>query len=685
MAGAWRSLVGGGSGRGAFAAAVAVFVASCAAVLGIEERQGRGAAADAGGDGAVGAGTSGAGAAGGVAGAEAAAGAGGTAPAGGAAGSGGTGGDPSAACRARYATALECWDCVCARCDAEVVARCATDVDCEAFRQCALMVGCTDPADCASACQVDPVLAQGLMLCAGTTCLACVEGAPCLGSATCDIPGLTAGKGLCRSGRCELCLPNGEDLLCAQALGGSGRCCPFADGAFGICCDGGTGAGGTGGMDGGGACPTQNAACWLGAAGRGLCRGGACQPCNGPVDDGYCASAYGAGYGCCGFMECCQSGGADGGSCSPTQKSCGGSCVAIDDPSWGCSAAACGPPCSLPGAVAKCDGGSCVVEVCAAAFGDCDGISANGCESTLNDPVNCGACRSPCNPANAIGTCVGGTCVRGACFGGFADCDGLASNGCERDVTTTSACGGCNVACTNAHGTTACVSGACAPACSYGFGDCDGNPGNGCETGLSSPQNCGVCGRICAAPNAVASCPSDQCVVASCSPGRSDANGAFSDGCEAVCTATGAETCNGVDDDCNGFVDDGFAPVACEGPGMAGFAFGGASRCRRGTRPCGGGPCVGWVGPAAELCNGLDDDCDGTIDEDVPGTSQTCGATLAPCSPGMTACVGGALVCVGASGPQPEVCNGVDDDCDGAPDDGASCPGVTVCVAGACR
>ncbi len=79
-----------------------------------------------------------------------------------------------------------------------------------------------------------------------------------------------------------------------------------------------------------------------------------------------------------------------------------------------------------------------------------------------------------------------------------------------------------------------------------------------------------------------------------------------------VCDAKtpAAETCNGVDDDCNGFVDE-------ETDGEDCFVTNEFGACP-GKTLCGGEAgliCTGQV-PMAELCNGLDDDCDGLVDED---------------------------------------------------------------------
>jgi len=72
--------------------------------------------------------------------------------------------------------------------------------------------------------------------------------------------------------------------------------------------------------------------------------------------------------------------------------------------------------------------------------------------------------------------------------------------------------------------------------------------------------------------------------------------------------------------------------------------------------------------PAAETCNGHDDDCDGRTDEELP--TVTCG--LGVCQRTVPSCAdGGTFVCTpGDAGV--ERCNGLDDDCDGTPDNGIS-------------
>lgn len=81
--------------------------------------------------------------------------------------------------------------------------------------------------------------------------------------------------------------------------------------------------------------------------------------------------------------------------------------------------------------------------------------------------------------------------------------------------------------------------------------------------------------------------------------------------------------------------------------------------------------CVPNLAGAVELCNGIDDNCNGLIDEGDWGTI-TCG--VGACQRSFSKCISGVpnTRCVPLD-PTPEVCNGIDDDCNGIVDDGTVC------------
>jgi hypothetical protein len=234
----------------------------------------------------------------------------------------------------------------------------------------------------------------------------------------------------------------------------------------------------------------------------------------------------------------------------------------------------------------------------------CDGID-NNCNGKVDEGFDVGQ-----DCANGVGACqVAAKTVCSASFGSVVcggvvgkprmeTCDGIDNdcNGRVDDVPgqiggDSQNCGGCGIACpavTNS--SAACLMGGCVSMCATGFVDADRNPANGCECKLS--------------------------------------NG-------------GVEICDGLDNDCNGAVDEGVGALTYTGPaGTMGIGV-----CASGLQVCMGGrltdvrpPQV----PSTEFCDGLDNDCNGKVDDgfDLMNDSKNCGGCGIVCAPGM-ACLQG--------------------------------------------
>src|SRR5690348_3142197 len=78
------------------------------------------------------------------------------------------------------------------------------------------------------------------------------------------------------------------------------------------------------------------------------------------------------------------------------------------------------------------------------------------------------------------------------------------------------------------------------------------------------------------------------------------------------------------------------------------------------------GPCEGAVYETPEQCNGIDDDCDNEVDEDVAQSMCTVPDQRGVCAQGMTVCdtAARAMICMQVGQASVETCNGLNDDCD---------------------
>jgi hypothetical protein len=133
------------------------------------------------------------------------------------------------------------------------------------------------------------------------------------------------------------------------------------------------------------------------------------------------------------------------------------------------------------------------------------------------------------------------------------------------------------------------------------------------------------------------------------------------------------EACDGVDNDCDGMVDEEVTRPC--GTSIA--------PCKQGVLSCKAGKwddesaCKGAVGPTAEVCDGAskDENCNGVANEGcacVNGETKPCGNKTPPCKQGTLTCTDGLwpMMCVGEVKGSAEVCDNVDNNCDGTVDEG---------------
>ncbi len=152
-----------------------------------------------------------------------------------------------------------------------------------------------------------------------------------------------------------------------------------------------------------------------------------------------------------------------------------------------------------------------------------------------------------------------------------------------------------------------------------------------------------------------------------------------------VCSAPtpSTEVCDGKDNDCNSKTDENLTRLCTTkcGPGL--------EKCKYVSgNPNDNANWTGCSSPSAssEKCDGVDNDCNGVVDDGVSGTGLPCDHVSGKtCIKGKTQCVGGKITCVGATPGLPEVCDCKDNDCNKQIDEGTPCPTGTKCVNCGCR
>ena len=313
-----------------------------------------------------------------------------------------------------------------------------------------------------------------------------------------------------------------------------------------------------------------------------------------------------------------------------------------------------------------------VVELCGDELdNDCDGLADEDCECDYRCLCAVGTscvCTPPTNQPCYEGPF--GSDGNGVCRGGTRDCEVVPAGGARWLSCTGQVLPG-----------TECEGGA-----TNGIDDnCDGRVDEGCldadGDGSAWPTDC-------------------DDADANVAPGRPELCNGRDDNCDGVadeavtnrcgtCGAVPVEVCgNGRDEDCDGTPDDGcdcmagqtqpcfLGPVGTEGVGRC---VAGVQTCEGGGEFAGWGLCTGAQGPIPEICNAVDDDCDGMTDERFSGGSNRCGFCnpVEVCDMLDNDCDGTvdeylANRCGDCAAEPVETCDSMDNDCDGTIDEGTT-------------